>query len=392
LSKDIGDLMNNWLPKNKVRPDRHQSKTLVYQVRQLIGHFNVAAAQLKQQEESYQNDLKLELQRRDKEIKTLREDNKRVLQLQDDLAEKDDVITSLKKELETLKQERDMLEEQSREAQDNFTEVTKQVQVLQREMSQKDSMIMTYNQQAEFLKEVHKKPKSGLNALADVEGSEESDDENGSEDEKEEPPKHAPEQNKGRSRKITKWRQELQDGSRLDAKDETGLWWSASVVEEKGNKVKVRYDGWGDNYDEWIEKGSDRIAYFKEKTAVEDDSNKRIIKQGWMMKEGKMFKTWRKRWFVLDDAGTISYYSNKGDDNAIQTFSIKNMKQTTLQQFGKNKPYGVQIETTDRMWKFMCESERDLLDWIHAIQFVKNGIFTDEEEEQEHENEEEDVE
>jgi len=68
-----------------------------------------------------------------------------------------------------------------------------------------------------------------------VEGSEESDDENGSEDEKEEPPKHAPEQNKGRSRKITKWRQELQDGSRLDAKDETGLWWSASVVEEKGN-------------------------------------------------------------------------------------------------------------------------------------------------------------
>jgi len=156
--------------------------------------------------------------------------------------------------------------------------------------------------------------------------------------------------------------------------------------------VKVRYDGWGDNYDEWIEKGSDRIAYFKEKTAVEDDSNKRIIKQGWMMKEGKMFKTWRKRWFVLDDAGTISYYSNKGDDNAIQTFSIKNMKQTTRQQFGKNKPYGVQIETTDRMWKFMCESERDLLDWIHAIQFVKNGIFTDEEEEQEHENEEEDVE
>merc|ERR1712176_562002 len=46
MSDDINDLMGQWLPKNKVRSDRTRSKTLVFQVRQLIGHFNVLVTQM----------------------------------------------------------------------------------------------------------------------------------------------------------------------------------------------------------------------------------------------------------------------------------------------------------------------------------------------------------
>ncbi|ETO06830.1 hypothetical protein RFI_30562, partial [Reticulomyxa filosa] len=60
LSDDIGEVMDKWLYKSKVRADRKKSKALVYQVRQLIGHFGVAANQLKQTEESYQNDMRFQ--------------------------------------------------------------------------------------------------------------------------------------------------------------------------------------------------------------------------------------------------------------------------------------------------------------------------------------------
>merc|ERR1712244_101295 len=84
--------VKQWLPKNKVRSDRTRSKTLVFQVRQLIGHFNVLVTQMKSTEQSYQNDLKLDIVRRDKEIKQLKEQNKQVHALQDDLQEKDEMI------------------------------------------------------------------------------------------------------------------------------------------------------------------------------------------------------------------------------------------------------------------------------------------------------------
>jgi len=73
LSTDINSLMDQWLPQNKVRSDRKRSKTLVFQVRQLIGHFNVLVNQMKQQEEAAQNDLRLDIKRRDAEIKRLKE-------------------------------------------------------------------------------------------------------------------------------------------------------------------------------------------------------------------------------------------------------------------------------------------------------------------------------
>jgi len=145
LSSDINSLMDQWLPKNKIRSDRTRSKTLVFQVRQLIGHFNVLVNQMKQQEEAAQNDLRLDIKRRDAEIKRLKEENKKVLQLQDDLAEKDDLITRLNKEKDELKFEIEQLRNQTQEQQDMIHDVQSQVRFLTGELERKSNMFMNIN-------------------------------------------------------------------------------------------------------------------------------------------------------------------------------------------------------------------------------------------------------
>jgi len=105
-----------------------------------------------------------------------------------------------------------------------------------------------------------------------------------------------------------------------------------------------------------------------------------------MYKEGKMFRTWRKRWFVLDDQGNVTYYDNRGDKEQIGSFNIKDLKQTSRVSFGKNRPFGLQVETGDRVWKFVCDEEAELVDWIHALNFVKNGVFSEDLEIQQIEN------
>merc|ERR1719384_1740756 len=142
MSDDINDLMGQWLPKNKVRSDRTRSKTLVFQVRQLIGHFNVLVTQMKSTEESAQNDLKLDIKRRDNEIKKLKEENKLVHQLQDDLHEKDEMMEQLKKHRDDLRVERDHLKAQTVEQQDMIFDVQNQVRYLNTELERNRSTIV----------------------------------------------------------------------------------------------------------------------------------------------------------------------------------------------------------------------------------------------------------
>ena len=134
LGEDIGELMGKWLPKNKVRGDRTQSKTLVFQVRQLIGHFNVLVGQMKATEEGFQNDLRLDIVRRDREIKSLKEQNRMVHELQDDLEERNDVIEQLKRHRDDLRVERDHLKAQTVEQQDMIFDVQNQVRYLNNEL------------------------------------------------------------------------------------------------------------------------------------------------------------------------------------------------------------------------------------------------------------------
>jgi len=483
ISDDIGTLMGEWLPKKHKSAQIGSEKggtPLVFQVRQLIGHFNVLVKQMRTTEQSFQNDLKLDIKRRDQEIKRLKVEAQKTHQLQDDLQEKDDVIVQLRRHRDDLRVERDHLKAQTVEQQDMIFDVQNQVRYLNTELERNRSTIVELK--AAKSKGKHSVAASQtLNIASILDGeeppssSEDSDGDNGDvlspssmrspmnnaqskrksgsamstnkrrghqpmeseeimymtdEDEESTPsttrtpgPKTRPEMSnenttviheevddedasddddrkdggyeklkaapnskkakdkKRRRRKSTMsiWRESLKPSDQLDCKDESGLWWTARVVGYKGSsdKLQIRYDGWGENYDEVIDRGSDRLAVYRSMFHSRDQGGKKLIREGYMSKEGKMFKTWRKRYFTLDDTGKLAYYHDKGNENAIGSVDICKMQKTERQSFGRNKPYGMQIHTDVRVWKFLCQTEKDLAEWIHAFNFVKEGKFTE---------------
>merc|ERR1719410_2219644 len=185
-------------------------------------------------------------------------------------------------------------------------------------------------------------------------------------------------QKKRRKSTMSMWREGLKVSDQLDCKDESGLWWTARIIGYKNgnnNLLLIRYDGWGDQYDEAIDRTSDRLAVYKSRFHSKDKGGKKLIREGFMSKEGKMFKTWRKRYFTLSDQGKLTYYHKQGQDNPIGSVDVKKMKKTERCSFGRNKQFGVQIHTDVRVWKFLCQDEKELAEWIHALNFVRKGVF-----------------
>jgi len=99
-----------------------------------------------------------------------------------------------------------------------------------------------------------------------------------------------------------------------------------------------------------------------------------IIKQGYMLKEGKMIKSWRKRWFVLQNSGKMSYYHNEheDEDKPIAQFNCKNLTKLLNKSWSKSnkKRYGVKVYTPHRNWKFLLQNNDERLEWIKAFETV----------------------
>merc|ERR1712154_511044 len=68
-----------------------------------------------------------------------------------------------------------------------------------------------------------------------------------------------------------------------------------------------------------------------------------IAKQGYMQKEGKMIKSWRKRWFVLQNNGVMSYYHNELESQPIARVNCKNLTKLLHKSWSKSnkKRYGI---------------------------------------------------
>eukprot|EP01084_Bolivina_argentea_P046215 85103_1 len=176
------------------------------------------------------------------------------------------------------------------------------------------------------------------------------------------------------SDEVDLWRQNLKPGDVVDCKDESGLWWTATVIGYKGNsdRLRIRYNGWGDQYDEVIDRLSGRLGVWMVNSKGKYE--KEIMKEGFMSKEGKIFKTWKRRYFILDNQGKLNYYRNKDDDHPIGCVNIKLMKKTERISFGRNRSFGIKIHTETRVWKLLCENEKDLVEWIYAFNFKISRI------------------
>ena len=97
-----------------------------------------------------------------------------------------------------------------------------------------------------------------------------------------------------------------------------------------------------------------------------------IAKQGYMMKEGKMWRSWKKRWFVLQNNGIMSYYHNEQESNPIARFNCKENTKLLNKSWGTSnkKRYGIKLYTPHRNWKFFTQNNDERQEWIKAFEQV----------------------
>merc|ERR1712130_424849 len=98
-------------------------------------------------------------------------------------------------------------------------------------------------------------------------------------------------------------------------------------------------------------------------------SDDNVLKKGYIEKQGKYVKSWKKRWFVLKNNGTMSYYHDKNETHPIGTFSCKNLTKLSNKSWNK-KTFGLKVYTPHRNWKLLllCNNERK--EWHAAIKSV----------------------
>eukprot|EP00483_Globobulimina_turgida_P001682 UN01684 len=100
--------------------------------------------------------------------------------------------------------------------------------------------------------------------------------------------------------------------------------------------------------------------------------NELIIKQGWMRKEGKIIRSWRKRYFKLQTNGIMSYYHDVNEQFAIAAFNVKKLTKLSNKSWSKSntKRYGIKVYTPHRNWKFLCKNNKERAEWTKAIENI----------------------
>merc|ERR1712079_738817 len=111
--------------------------------------------------------------------------------------------------------------------------------------------------------------------------------------------------------------------------------------------------------------------------STDDDLSKKagkgsVLKQGYMQKEGKMVKSWKKRYFVLQKNGVMSYYHNNKENVPIAKFNVKDMTKLMNKSWSKTnkKRYGIKVYTPHRNWKFLCADNKERISWLSAFEIV----------------------
>ena len=113
------------------------------------------------------------------------------------------------------------------------------------------------------------------------------------------------------------------------------------------------------------------------------------VHRGWLWKHGGRVKTWKRRYFVLDGAGRLTYYSQESEaeaaTGALGIIDIHKALYVTARVKGEDDgawPESVPVQvcftiiTNDRNYGIYAEDEKSAVAWVKQLQAVRGGVDT----------------
>ena len=101
-----------------------------------------------------------------------------------------------------------------------------------------------------------------------------------------------------------------------------------------------------------------------------EENSESIKKEGFLIKEGINFKTWKRRWITLDRSGVITYFNNETKKKELGKFLL--LRNSTIEvNHSKQKKFCFSIQSSDREYYFCASTNEEMEEWIIACQQMK---------------------
>jgi len=90
-------------------------------------------------------------------------------------------------------------------------------------------------------------------------------------------------------------------------------------------------------------------------------------KEGYLFKQSRHLKQWRRRWFVLDDNKLYSFKDKENTKDATETIDLKVFSSVKSSEDFTGKANSFDVYSPDFVFSMAAECESDKEDWIRAI-------------------------
>lgn len=90
-------------------------------------------------------------------------------------------------------------------------------------------------------------------------------------------------------------------------------------------------------------------------------------KEGWVSKQSRHLRRWKRRWLVLENSTLYSFKAEKSYRDPTEVIDLRVFSSVKSSEDYTNKPNSFDVYSTDMVFSMVADTESEKEDWIRAI-------------------------